>query len=110
MHGLVVHCAQTDRDKMAKALTKTKKTKKTRESTAVFGLGAGITEKDEEITGCRLPTNEQVIRCFMFHRSEGSAQGTASTSTQRDIAKIVLEKITPFYLKGNIPMIPEKKR
>lgn len=86
-----------------------KKARKTRESTAVFGLGAGITEKDEDITGCRLPTNEQVIRCFMFHRCEGSEPGTASNRTRRDIAKIVLEKIIPFYMKGNIPMISEKR-
>ena len=91
---------------MAKAV---KKAKKTRESAAIFGLGAGITEKDKEITGCRLPTNEQVIRCYMFHRNEGSAQGTSSDRTQRNNAKIVLEKIIPFYLKGNIPIISEKR-
>ena len=35
-------------DKMAKAA---KQTRNTHESAAIFGLGAGITEKDEEITG-----------------------------------------------------------
>jgi hypothetical protein len=90
---------------MAKAA---KKARNTRESAAIFGFGAGITEKDEEITGCRLPTNEHVIRCYMFHQREGSAQGKASNRTQRDTAKIVLDKIIPFYLKGNIPMLSEK--
>ena len=47
------------------------KTRNTGESTAMVALGAGITEKDEEIPDCRLPTNEQVIRCYMFHRREG---------------------------------------
>ena len=44
----------------------------------------------------------------MFHRRERSAQSTASNRTQRDNAKIVLDKIIPFYLKGNIPKISEK--
>lgn len=30
-------------------------------------------------------------------------------STQRDNAKIDLDKIIPFYQKGNIPMISEKR-
>lgn len=51
----------------------------THRSTVIFGLGAGITEKDEEITACRLPTNEQVFRCYMFHQCELSAQGTHPT-------------------------------
>jgi hypothetical protein len=93
---------------MAKSVKKTSNIRETRESAAIFGLGAGITELDEGITGCRLPTNEQVIRCYMFHRNEGSAQGTASNRTKRDNAKIVLDKIIPFYLKGSIPMISEK--
>jgi len=85
-----------------------KKAKTTREAAAIFGLGAGITKKDEEITGCRLPTNGQVLRCYMFHQHEGSAQCTVSNRTKRDNAKIVLENIIPFYLKGNIPMVSEK--
>ena len=71
----------------------------TRESGAIFGLGAGITEKNEEIAGCTLLTNEQVIRCCMFLKQEGSAQSTASNRTKRDYAKIVLEKIFQFVSK-----------
>ena len=77
----------------------------TREAAIVFGLGAGIAKKDEEITVYRLPTNEQVIKCYMFHKNEGCAQGTASNRTKRENAKIVLEKIIPFFLKENIPMV-----
>ena len=44
----------------------------------------------------------------MFHLREGSAQVTAINRTQKDSAKIVLGKIIPFYLKGNIPMLSEK--
>lgn len=77
----------------------------TRRSTTIFGVGAGLTKEDEEITGCRLPTNEQVIRCYKFHQQKGSTQGTASNRIKRDNAKIVLDKIILFCLKGNNPMI-----
>jgi len=86
-----------------------KKARITREAAVIFGLGAGITEEDAEITGCRLPTNKQVIRCYMFHKLEGSSQGTKSNRTKRDNAKSVLEKVIPFYLKGNIPMVSAKR-
>ena len=79
----------------------------TRDNTSIFGLGSGITAADAEITGSRLPTNEQVVRCYMFHQREGAAQGTTSNRTKRDNANLVLQQIIPYYLKGNIPMITE---
>jgi len=30
----------------------------------IFGLGTAITQDDAEITGVRLPTCRQVVRCF----------------------------------------------
>lgn len=77
----------------------------TRQTDSVFGLGAGITSADAELTGSRLPTCEQVLRCFFYHKQEG----LASNRTNRDNAKLVLNQIKPFYAKGNIPMITEKK-
>ncbi|XP_063615921.1 uncharacterized protein LOC134789152, partial [Penaeus indicus] len=77
----------------------------TRQDCLIFGLGAKITADDAEITGIRLPTNEQVLRCFRFHQMEG----LSSNCSKRDIAKIVLEKLVPFYMKANIPMITTKK-
>jgi len=79
--------------------------KKTREKKAVFGIGSGITEADAEMKGCRLPTNEQVIRCYMFYRQAGLSLMRSS----RDNAKIVLKKVIPFYQKANIPTITEKR-
>jgi len=77
----------------------------TRRQSQIFGLGAKITIEDAEITGLRLPTNEQVLRCFKYHQM----QRLAENFTKRDIAKIVLEKIVPFYHKANIPMISSKR-
>jgi hypothetical protein len=34
--------------------------KKTRQKNTVFGIGAGITEADAQITGCRLPTSSLI--------------------------------------------------
>ena len=52
---------------MAKA---TKKSRITREAAAIFGLGGSRTKEDPETTGSWLPTNKQVIRCYMFHRQK----------------------------------------
>jgi len=79
--------------------------KETRQSAEVFGMGAGITQADADITGSRLPTNNQVLRCYMFHQREG----LQLNRTKYENAKIVLKKIIPFYNKGNIPIITEKK-
>ena len=86
---------------MAKA---TKKSRITREAAAIFGLGGSITKEDAEIAGSWLPTNNQVIRCYMFHRQQGT-----SYRTKRDYVRIVLEKVIPFYLKGNISSINKKR-
>ena len=83
--------------------------KETRQSNAVFGIGTGITsadaDADAEITGSKLPTNSQVLRCYMFHQREG----LTLNRTRHDNAKIVLKQIIPFYNKANIPTITEKK-
>ena len=42
----------------------------TRRQSQIFGLGAKITIEDAEITGLRLPTNEQVLRCFKYHQMQ----------------------------------------
>lgn len=77
----------------------------TRQSAKVFGLGSAITEEDAEITGARLPTCNQVLRCLMWHIQEG-----ASTHRSRwESAKLVLIKVAAFYTKANIPMISERK-
>ena len=55
-------CALIRKDTMAKVA---KKAKTTREAAAIFGLGAGITKKVEEITGCRLPTKAGLMVLYV---------------------------------------------
>ena len=75
----------------------------TRQATEIYGLGSGITEADSDITGAKLPTSMQVLRCMMYH-----VRNTSQIS-KWDAAKIVLSKVAIFYGKGNIPMISERK-
>ena len=76
----------------------------------VYGLGPAVTSTDSDITGVRLPTCRQVLRCFIFHVEHPKSKNV----TKRDSAKIVLEKVLPFYAKANIPIIireiPKKRR
>ena len=46
-----------------------------------------------------------VLRCYMFHHREG----LPLNRTNYENVKMVLKKIIPFYHKGNIPIITEKK-
>jgi hypothetical protein len=80
-------------------------TSATRKSSEVFGLGQDVSADDSDITGSRLPTGRQVLRCLMFHVKDG----LSTRRSKWDSAKLVLSKITPFYGKGNIPMIADRK-
>ena len=82
-----------------------KRSKQTRHSSMLFGLGNAITVGDSEIHGSKLPTCEQVLRCLMYHIQEGSAENR----TKWQSAKLVLSKVAVFYEKANIPMIAERK-
>lgn len=77
----------------------------TRLSAVVFGLGSAISKEDSDITGSRLPTCRQVLRCMMYHIEEGSHENR----TKWESAKLVLNHVSVFYEKANIPMISEKK-
>lgn len=79
---------------------------KTRNETHVFGLGAKVTISDAEITGNKLPTNEQVLRSFRFFQEVGN--GTKFHS-KFEIASLVYEKIIPFYVKAGIPTLSDKR-
>ena len=68
----------------------------TSEAEAIFGFGGGnggITKDGAEISGSWLPTNKQVIGCFTFHRQEGTSK---PPTQQKELAKIVLEKVITF--------------
>lgn len=71
----------------------------------IYGLGSVITSDDAIITGSRLPTCRQILRCFLFHQNNP----TQKNQTQKDSARSVLEKLLPFYGKANIPVITNKK-
>jgi len=68
-------------------------------------LGDGITEADGTITGSRLPTSRQVLRCLMYHYQ----QGIPENKTRTMAAKVVFAQVSIFYRKANIPMISDKK-
>lgn len=79
--------------------------KKTRKSTEVFGLGCKISKDDEQITGSRLPTCLQVLRCLMYHIGDG----TTESRSRWEAAKLVFCKVAVFYEKANIPIIAERQ-
>ena len=101
--------AATDPDLEHKAAEQTKgssKTaRKTRKSSEIFGLGKGITTADSVITGSRLPTCKQVLRCYLFHQQ----QGLASRQTKYETATLVFNQVAEFYNKAHIPMMAETK-
>lgn len=85
--------------------TSTPTAKKTRKSCEVFGLGSKISKDDEQITGSRLPTCLQVLRCLMYHIGDG----TKESRSRWEAAKLVFSKVAVFYEKANIPMIAERQ-
>ena len=68
-------------------------------------MGRGITKEDEKITGSRLPSSSQVLRCMMYHLNEGSS----TNRTRWEAAKLVLNKVKVFYDKASIPIISDRK-
>jgi len=95
-----------DNEAMGQTSTNSKRTvKKTRKSSEVFGLGCQISKDDEQITGSRLPTCLQVLRCLMYHVCDG----TSESRSRWEAAKLVFSKIAVFYEKANIPMIAERQ-
>ncbi len=85
--------------------TSTPTAKKTRKSCEVFGLGSKISKDDEQITGSRLPTCLQVLRCLMYHIGDGMKE----SRSRWEAAKLVFSKVAVFYEKANIPMIAERQ-
>ena len=79
---------------------------RTRTAKSIFGLGKGITDDDAQITGSRLPTRRQVLRCAKYHI--GKNVFTASKKNMWHAAKAVYLQVVPFYKKANIPNITER--
>jgi hypothetical protein len=71
-------------------LSPSKKKIHTRLSTELFGLGPAICRDDATITGIRLPTCLQVLRCMMFHcnaASQGERPGSIGAQARFTTAK-----------------------
>ena len=81
----------------------TSKNQLTRLSSQIFGLGECISLLDATINGSKLPTYNQVIRCYMYYQQYQPGE------TKRKMTQKVLDQIIPFYMKANIPMIHEEK-
>jgi len=97
---------------MEEANVNKKKTPQTHTATELFAIGPGISSDDATITGIRLPTCLQVLRCMMYHCNEAAhceRPGSLGAIPRCTTAKVVLRQITSFYEKANIPMITERK-
>jgi len=95
-----------------KAGTNSEKKQKTRRATELFGLGPAICADDATITGIRLPTSLQVLRCMMYHcnvTSHSERQGSLGAPSRFTTAKMVLDQVKTFYDKANIPMVTERR-
>uniref|UniRef100_UPI00358E1E58 uncharacterized protein n=1 Tax=Myxine glutinosa TaxID=7769 RepID=UPI00358E1E58 len=85
---------------------------RTSSRTLVFGLGASITNEDGIITGAKLPSGRQILRCMLYncdaqlHAKRPSSIGALS---RFEVAKVVLEQVRPFYTKANIPMVSDRR-
>lgn len=86
----------------------------TRSASTIWGLGSGITEDDAVITGCRLPSCRQVLRCMLFYMTrdqEGAVAqvGGQSGRSKWDAAQLVFSQVADFYKKANVPTLTERK-
>ncbi|KAJ4935798.1 hypothetical protein JOQ06_017325 [Pogonophryne albipinna] len=63
----------------------------------VFGLGPSITSEDGIITGAKLLTGRQILRCMLAKKP-----GANGALSQFEATKGVLEQVRPFYKKANM--------
>src|SRR6218665_3560528 len=81
---------------------------RTRRTTELFGLGPAICNGDATITGCRLPTCLQVLRCMMYHCNKAAntyRPSDVGATSHFTTAKLVLQQFATIYEKANIPMV-----
>lgn len=74
----------------------------TRSANDSYGLTHGITDDDQFITGSRLPTYRQVLRCFLFYTKK-------KEYAKLEAAKNCYNQVKPHYDKGGIKMKAEFK-
>jgi len=89
-----------------------KKKPQTRLSTELFGLGPAICVDDATISGIRLPTCKQVLRCMMYHcnlAAQSERPGSLGATLRFTTAKEVLKQVKTLYEKANIPIVSERR-
>lgn len=82
-----------------------------RSRSLVFGLGASITNADGMITGAKLPSGRQILRCMLYNcdvQLHDKRPGMNGALSRFMAAKVVLEQVRPFYAKANIPMVSDR--
>src|SRR6218665_16521 len=85
---------------------------RTRRTTELFGFGPAICSDDATITGCRLLTCLQVLRCMMHHCNMAANKdrpGDVGATSRFTTAKLVLQHIVTIYQKANIPMVSQRR-
>src|SRR6218665_1658361 len=76
---------------------------RTRRTTDLFGLGPAICNDDAAITGCRLPTCLQALRCIGRHCNMVAntyRPGDVGATSHFTTAKLVLQQIATVYQKS----------
>ena len=68
----------------------------TRNKNKKFGFDFGITEDDKHILGNKLPTKEQVLRCFLYYFKDGNGDDKQKSALK------VYEQVLPHYEKGGV--------
>ena len=74
---------------------------------AIYGLGNAVTEEDGTLTGVRLPTCRQVLRCLMWQIQKEIKEGKQTQALKWKSASIVLNQLKTSYTKTNIPMLSD---
>lgn len=87
------------------ALTNSDQKPETRRESLTFGFGRKVTIDDSDITGSKLPTNEQVLRCYRYYQLELNQ----NHYSKYQVAVLVLSKLVPFYEKACVPIVSEKR-
>ena len=64
--------------------------KKTKSARAIYGVGNAVTEGDGTLTGVRLPTCRQVLRCVTGHIQKKIGEGKQTHALKWKSARIVL--------------------
>lgn len=80
-----------------------------RSKTEVWGIGPMITADDKIISGKKLPSNLQTLRCFMAnYNDEVKTEKRMHPPAMRSAAKATLETVRAHFQKASVPMQEDK--